>query len=618
MEYFGSTGTILEVDLTTGAIRQIPLTESMIRNDIGGVGISSRLLYENVQQGTDPLSPGNAILIGLGPLGGTVAPSSMRAELVSKSPLSGYIGWANSGYIASMLKYAGYDQLLIKGKASSPVYLKITDEHVEIKEADHLWGKDTWDATDMLCRECGEDHEVTCIGPAGERMVKFACPISNKHSAAARTGLGAIMGSKNLKAIVTRGTKGVRVADKKRFKRLAEEALRRFREKHALINEWRTYGFLAGFKDKADIDEYMRLRGGYYACISCPVACNAWVNIPDGEFAGLSYLASAPGTKIATVVGRKTPGLVRYDEIFKLADEINRYGMDYMSFAGMVNLLADLHKQKILSPRDTDGLDVAGNPGDVRKLAAKIAFREGIGDTLAEGMRTFCHRIGEGAEDLDFSIKGIEAGSAVGGRLGGTETWGFSTNLRGAYMERSTSISFRKRSRNSYVRYCGAIGVPGEYIDRVCDGPEGFSLPRLTKWVETYSTIQSCLGLCRRPPVSQVYDVDFMAEILTAATGINYTAADLLKCGERVWTTQKCFNLREGMTKADDRLPARFLPLTLGGFQVNETTQGELLREYYDEWGWDPNTGVPTRKKLVELGLDHLAGDLDTGDILSL
>ncbi|MFC1895373.1 aldehyde ferredoxin oxidoreductase N-terminal domain-containing protein, partial [Thermodesulfobacteriota bacterium] len=325
MKDSGYAGQILEVDLSQKSVEKTPLDEALARDFIGGIGISTKLLYDRIDPGIDPLSPGNVFVIGSGSLGGTLAPTSARAEIVAKSPLSGFIGWANTGYsVANLLKYAGYDQLVVTGASENPVYLKIDDDDVEIRDAGHLWGKDSWETTDMLWEELGKDYWVTCIGPAGENLIRFACTISQKHSAAARTGLGAVMGSKKLKAIAVRGTKGIKVADKKRFLTLVEEAINRFKAKEKLVMAWRTYGFLAGFLPVVDAEEFLRLKGGSYACLSCPVGCNAWVNIPDGRYAGLSYLASAPGTKL--LVGGDN--FERYDEIFKFLELLNRYGMD--------------------------------------------------------------------------------------------------------------------------------------------------------------------------------------------------------------------------------------------------------------------------------------------------
>ena len=243
---------------------------------------------------------------------------------------------------------------MVTGAAENPVYLKIDDDDVEIRDAGHLWGKDSWETTDMLWEELGKDYWVTCIGPAGENLIRFACTISQKHSAAARTGLGAVMGSKKLKAIAVRGTKGIKVADKKRFLALVEEAINRFKAREKLVMAWRTYGFLAGFLSVVDAEEFLRLKGGPYACLSCPVACNAWVNIPDGNYAGLSFLASAPGTKII-VAG---DNFKRYDEIFKFLEVLNRYGMDVFSTFAILDFAKDLFKNGILTKGDMDGLDL--------------------------------------------------------------------------------------------------------------------------------------------------------------------------------------------------------------------------------------------------------------------
>lgn len=610
-DYYGYAGNILEVNLSDYNIKKTSLDETLVRDFIGGVGINTKLLYDRIEPGADPLSPENVLVIGSGALSGTLAPTATRAEIMAKSPQSGLIGWANTGNsVANMLKYAGYDHFVVTGAAASPVYVKVDNDDVTICDASHLWGKDTSETTEMLWDELGKDYQVTCIGPAGENLVRFACPISQKHSAAARTGMGAVMGSKRLKAIVVRGTKGIMVSDKKKFLDLVEEAVNRFRAIEKMVMGWRTYGFLVGFLSVADAGEYLRLKGGYYACHSCPVACNAWVNIPDGKYAGLSFLASAPSTKI--IVDYAQGGTLRkYDEIFKLMEWQNKLGIDIFSAMTMGNFAINLYQSGIIGKVDTDGRELKRDPETMLFLTRKMAYREGIGDILAEGMHKAAINIGKGAEKYDISIRGVDATIAKGGMLGGTETFGFVTNHRGGMMERSTSISFRPRKRENYLSYCSTIGVPDEAINRVCDGPEGVNVPRLTRYTEDILTLVPMQGLCRRAPVTQVWDINLHAAFYSAATGIERTSKDLLKCAERVWNLQKCFNIREGATRIGDRFPDTALPMKLCGKTLDKDTMDEWLNEYYEERGWDVETGIPNKGKLVALGLEGVARELE-------
>ena len=614
MKYYGYAGKILEINLSDKTIEKIPLDPQLAADFIGGIGISTKLLYDHIEPGIDPLSPGNVIIVGSGALGGTLAPTSARAEIVSKSPLSGFIGWANTGYsIANPLKYAGYDQLVIKSASENPVYIIVDNDEIEVRDASHLWGKDTWETTDILWHELGKDYWVTCIGPAGENLIRFACTISQKHSAAARTGLGAVMGSKKVKAIAVRGTKGIEVADKKRFLELVEQANNRFKEREKLVMAWRTYGFLAGFLPVVDAEEFLRLKGGYYACQSCPVGCNAWVRIPDGKYEGVSFLASAPGTKILA----SGDIFKDYPEIYKFLELLNRYGMDAFSTYAMINFAKDLYKNNIIDKKDIDGLNFSKfNPEVVTALTQKILNREGLGDVLAEGMEQAALKIGQGAEKYNFSIRGIDATAAKGGAQGATETFGYVTNHRAGMMERSTSISFRPRKRESYVKYCKAIGVPEEAVNRVCDGPEGLNVPRLTRYTEDILTLVPMQGLCRRAPVTQVWDINLHSQFYTAATGNFVNDKDLLTCAERVWNLQRCFNIREGAGRKDDKFPEQLLPMKLGGKELNKDNMDIWLNEYYDERGWDVDTGNPTKEKLLELGLSDAVNELKLMRIL--
>ena len=609
-ENYGYAGTILEVNLSDRSVNKIPLDETLARNFVGGIGISTKLFYDRIEPGVDPLGPGNVLVIGSGSLGGTLAPTSARAEILAKSPLSGFIGWANTGNsVANMLKYAGYDQLVVTGAADGPVYLKIDDDDVEICDATHLWGKDSNETVDSIREELGKEYQVTCVGPAGENMARFACIISQKHSAAARTGMGAVMGSKKLKAIAVRGTKGVKVADRKKFRSLVKEAESRFADREKLVMAWRTYGFLAGFLKMTNPEEFLSHKGGYYGCKSCPVSCNAWMNITEGKHAGLSFLASAPGTKIVVDL-ISGPFMKKYDEIFYIHDTMNKLGMDYFSTMALCSFAINIYKDGIISKEDTGGLELKGDTATIEALARKIAFREDIGDILAEGLTKATAKIGNGAEKYDISIRGIDASITRGGMLGATETFGHVTNPRGGMMERSTSISFAKRPRESYVKYCQAIGVPEEAVDRVCDGPEGHNTPRLTRYAEDILTMVAMQGLCRRAPVTAVWDLGLHADFYTAATGLEITDKELLKSAERVWNLQKCFNIREGATREDDRFPKRAMPMKLGGKLLDENNMDEWLNEYYDERGWDKETGRPTKEKLADLGLEGVGQDL--------
>ncbi|MFC1982514.1 aldehyde ferredoxin oxidoreductase family protein [Chloroflexota bacterium] len=619
-EFFGYAGSRLEVDLSKGSIRKIPLEEGLVEKFIGGIGFSTKIIYDLMEPKTDAFGAENVFAIGSSPLSGTLAPTATRAEFAAKSPESGLFSWANTGgSVSNMLKYAGYDHLAITGAADKPVYLMISDDDMEIRDASHLWGKDTWETDDILKAELGKEYVITCTGPAGERLVKFATPVSNKHSVGARTGLGAVMGSKKLKAIAVRGTKGVKVANKKNFLALVKEATKRFEARENLVQAWRTYGFLAGFKGMYDEEEFFKHMGGYYACQSCPIADNAWINIKEGKYAGLSYLASAPGTKllIATKLPG-TPGFEHYDDMWKWLELVNRWGIDAMATIAMLNLIRHLYENKVIIKEDIDGLDPTRNdPEMIMALTRKMAYREGFGDILAEGMHRACAMIGKGAEEYDISIKGVDAETATGGALGATETLGYITNSRPAFMERSTSISFAKRKRESYVAYCKSIGVPEEVIDRLCDGPENLNPPRLLRYVEDIQTLIAMQGLCRRAPVSQVWDLAFHADFYSAATGREATPKGFLKAAERVWNLQKCFNMREGATRKDDRFPKQLLPMTLGGIVVDETTIDRLLNEYYEERGWDVEKGIPTKKKLTELGLEDVAKELEERGLLT-
>ena len=335
---YGYAGNILHVDLTSGAIRKEPLSAELAKTFIGGLGINSKLAYELIKPGIDPLSPENVLIFGAGPLVGTLAPAGGRTDATGKSPLTGFLGVANAGNsVAAMLKYAGYDHLVISGRAQKPVYLKVFDEDIEICDASHLWGRDILETTDAIWAELGNCW-VNCIGPSGEKLVRYACIMGNKRSAHSRTGLGAVMGSKNLKAIAVRGTRGIAVADEKRFMNLVNGMLEAI-SKSPLVQPWRTLGFVMAFEGYSAMgyfttknasqgypempqtfsqEEYLqRIAKTSYACLACPLGCKTVVGVKGGKYEGLTLQVSSLGAQVGY---HSFPAVENWEEVAKCVE----------------------------------------------------------------------------------------------------------------------------------------------------------------------------------------------------------------------------------------------------------------------------------------------------------
>ena len=632
MSFHGYAGHILYVDLSSKKVRKEQLSEELMRNYIGNLGINTKLAYDLIKPGTEPLSPENHIILGTGPLGGTVAPACSRSNANYMSPLTHLFGSANSGdSVALMLKFAGYDHLVISGKAQGPVYLKIDDDNVEILDATHLWGKDVFETTDSLWAELG-DNWVNCIGPAGENQVRFAASVTNKHSLYGRTGIGAVMGSKNLKAIAAKGSKGITVADRKGFMKIVEGLLEKIKTSPA-TELWREFGFVVafpayggtglfercnyaeGFADlakafsKEEYRSHVVKRG--YACPSCPVGCKQVVEIKDGRYAGLNYRVAALGSQVGYHI---LAGVENWDEVVKCVELENKYGLDSTSLGSVVGFAVELYKKGIITKKETEGMELDWGGETTRALTEKIVRREGIGDILADGVKAAAERFGSEAHQYAGHLKGLEMTLGVRGRLS-TENFGEFTNPRGGHLERSPSLTFIPRKPKVFPPFSAGIGVPEERIEKVCEGPEGFNVSRLTRWVEDYNTVLASTGMCHRTPVTQHFNLQIITDLYRAATGIEISPAELRQAGERIWNLQRAFNEREGADRKADIPPWRTLnePITIGDKEYAPVTKDKanrLLDEYYEERGWNIKDGRLTKEKLDELGLSDVASDL--------
>ena len=624
---YGYAGTNLFIDLSNKKIIKEPLDLKIAQDFIGGMGLSTKLLYDILSSNSSfnrNSSPQDPLIFGAGPLVGTLAPASSRVEALFKSPLTGLMGSANSGNsVGFMLKYAGYDNLIITGKAEGPVYIRINDDDVEILNAQHLWGKDTWEATDRIWQDLGKDYWVSCIGPAGENQVTMAAVINNQSGSFSRTGPGAVMGSKNLKAIAVQGTKGLEIAERKRFQVFIDGYLKKFREfRH--LQPWRTLAFTMGLEPYASKGffakknwregygdlmeyfpdkEYLKRKRSYDACPSCPLGCKDWILLPDGKYQGLSFRISSTGAQVGW---HTQPVVENYDEVIKCVEMENRFGIDSTSATSAAAFAIDLFERGIIDKRQTGGMELKWGSESYRELLRRISYREGIGDVLADGVAKAHERFGKDAQKYAVHIKGLELALGLNGRLC-TENFGQVTNPRGGHLERAPSITFTPRDREAFPKFGKAIGIPDSKIEKVCDGPEGFNVARLTKWVEDYNTLYQCLGICHRTPITQYYSLRAFAEVYSAATGFDVNGEDLRQAGERVWNLQRLLNIKCGLGRKDDNFPEKFMSesITICGKSYGPIPRNEvqkLIEEYYEERGWD-REGIPTQDKLEELGL---------------
>jgi len=617
---FGWAGTVLNVDLTRGRIKKEQLSLEFARKYLGGKGFNSARLFDLLSPGVDALSPENVIMFAVGPLAGTLYPGNTRLTVTAKSPLTDIFGDTNiGGSVGAELKYAGYDQLLVFGKSKKPVYLWIDGGEVELREASHLWGTTTWEAGLAIRQELGDPEiQILTIGQAGENLVRFANIISPLGRAAGRTGMGAVMGSKNLKAIAIRGTRGVKVAQPQEFFRVCKEStVKGTSEPHydalrgggspmwadlfmpaggAGVKNYRKTMFpnwlaLSGERMQAGGEFNVRKR----ACFSCPVCCSGFFNVRSGEFAQAFGRCPEFGT---TEIGLRCE-IDNLPALLKTGQLCDQYGIDVVSGQQMLAWTMDCYSMGILTKEDCDGIAPEwGNYNAVIELIHKIAKREGFGDLLAEGERRAAETLGRGSEKYMYHIKGL---APVIGDPRTNKVFGFPyfTATRGAD-HLSANVM--------WIPYLLSGSELGKKV--MAEWEEG----KATTVLENVSCIIHSAETCTRTGGS----FELIAKALSTATGITFSVEELLTTGERIYNVQKAFNSREGLRRKDDYFPVHQRiaaePVADGPYQGEVLNLDPLLDDYYEARGWDKETGLQTVAKLKELDLDFIIPELKKVD----
>jgi len=618
----GYAGKILRINLSNKTSREEPLAEEMARDFIGGAGFGIKHLFDEVRPGIDPLGPDNKLVFAPGPFTGAGVPCASRMAVTGKSPLTGAVGMALSGgEFPTEMKFAGWDAIIIEGKADKPTYVAITGKVVRFHDADCSWGTLTSDCQQIIKNELRDQNvRVCCIGPAGEHLSKIACMI-NERRAVGRKGLGAVMGSKNLKAIAIRGTDSVAIASQEKFKIAHAAMLKAFKDSPVLYPEFSHHGTpmvtdLTGAmgvlpaKNWSATGEFVPVEGigkdaqatrkvGKEHCHDCPVACSQLKVAKTGEYAGI--LTEGPDFETVYSFGSGV-GIDEVDPIIaadRLADEL---GLDSISSGVTISFAMELFEKGILTLDETDGIDLRfGNDEAMMKVLRKMAFRDGLGDLLADGSLAAAKRIGKGAEKYAMQIKGLE--------LPGYDVRGLKAHGLGF----ATSYTGADHCRGYAFQEVFGVPIPWE-VDRFAIEGKG----KLTIWNQDIRTVTlDCAPMCAflldmAVPATACQN---MARLMEAVTGLSFTPEEIQKVGERVNNLAKAFNLREGFTRADDTLPERLMnePLKAGaskGQVISREDLDTMLDEYYSLRGWDIKTGMPTRAKLTDLGLAYVADAL--------
>lgn len=624
---------ILKVDLTSNStsVEEVPHGELM--EFLGGRGIAAKLLYELVSPGIDPLGPENALIFSPGTLSGTSAPSSGRTSVTCKGPATGlYLKVSGGGHLGPELKYAGYDYLVIQGAASRPVYLWIDDDQVSIRDASHLWGRTIREADRLIKAEVGDqDVETALIGQAGESQVLFANIMLSVYNSASRGGVGAVMGSKRLKAIAVRGRGALTVSDPETFyqstvqlrKALAEDpsskGLYQLGTVGGVLREQEEGALTSCNFSRIGLDGVERIDGqhlvdagyltGRESCFACSTACHRFVR----SFSPTYGDVEAVGPELETAMALGANCTVADTEVLIKANELcNDYGMDTISAGHVISWAMECYERGLLNQESCDGLELRfGNGAAQLEMIRRIAFREGpLGDLLANGTKQAAEQVGGDSWKWAMQVKGLEQ-AVTDTRVAKGYALSFAINPRGPdhlMTELIAELGYSEGGREVVEKITGSK----EYAD-----PDMIEKrAELVCWHEDCYAATDALGFCAFTSTS-AYAVTpaNMAELMGHALGFELSEEQLMMAGRRVVTLERCFNVREGARRKDDTLPWRAMhePVPSGpkkGMITDQASLDTMLDDYYSLHGWDPATAIPKQETLVALGLAELCSDI--------
>ncbi len=614
----GYTGNILRVDLTNEKITIDNPEDIFYRRYIGGEGFVAYYLLNELKVGIDPLSTENKLIFANGPLTGFAIPGTGRNSVGAKSPLTGGFGEAEvGGHWGAELKHAGFDAIIIEGQAKNPVYLWIKDREAEIKDAKHLWGRVTGESEEIIKKELNDQFiRVAQIGPGGENLVRYACIINDLRNAAGRTGMGAVMGSKNLKAIAVRGHNKLEVNNKEKLKAKIREfnevAYKPYRgyfeygtgygvmEQFATSGNLPTRNFRDGdFKDARALDPgVMKDEIGLKmeSCYACPIRCKKVVEI--GEPWNVDPIYGGPEYESIGAFGSNC-GVSDLKAVCKANELCNKYSIDAISTGVSIGFAMECYESGILNDDDTNGIKLNfGNAEAVVRLVEMVAKREGLGDILAEGVKRAAEKLKKGADKYAMHVKGQEIPMHEP-RLKQGLGIGYAVSPTGA--EHMANLHDSAIASERAIAAHSAIGIlePLEINDI------GIKKVRALVYFTNWRNLLNALLICYFTP----WDYVDIPEIVRAVTGWYTSSFELMKVGERITTMARAFNIREGLTKKDDRLPERFFqPHTSGALAetaINQNDFKNAILNYYRMMGWDED-GIPTKSKLEELELEWI------------
>lgn len=606
---YGYNQILLRVNLTSGKISREHIPDDIVKEYIGGRGFVAKYMFDELHEKADPLGDENKVFIAVGPLSASFLPSSGKIEFGSKSPLTGGYGDSNmGGHLSAEMKSAGYDMIIIEGKSDTPKYLYIENDEVELRDASAYWGMGSLDTEEVMKKDLGEDFQIATIGPAAEKLIKFSCVTHDFGRQAGRTGIGTVLGSKKLKAIVIRGNKDIKVAD-------PDALLKKGKEMYDTIfslpgyKEWAPYGtpditkwvnnsgvlptknFKYSYFEKAnqltghDIRNKILVKDK--GCFGCPIPCGKYSKVEKNNS---TYYVEGPEYETIALCGSNLL-LENIEDVAYINYLLDNYGMDTMSAGGVIAFALECIEKGIIKPEQIEYKDLRfGDMDSIEYLIHKIANREGIGNILAEGTKRASEIIGQDSQKFAIQVKGQEC-SGYDPRTAIGTILAYMTCDVGAHHNRAWAIT--------YDVQVGRFNQEGK-AEKVI-------------WMQHVRPMFDTFTVCRFPWIELGFSIEDYPNILNIITGQNYTWEDLIRMSERVWNITRAFWVRENKDfgRKYDIPPARFYEEpTLGGvvegMHVSRQDLDKLLDQYYKLRGWDEN-GIPTREKLEQLNLKSIA-----------
>ncbi len=623
---YGFTGKLLRVDLTKRKVTVQKLRDVDTRMFLGGRGLGTKILFEDLSPGIDPLGPENELIFMTGPIAGTTIPGNSRYVVMCKSPASGGLGEAHaSGFFAARLKFAGFDGIIFSGASKTPVYLWVHDGGAEIRDARGLWGKTTHETEALVKEEAKEPKaSVVSIGIGGENLVVYACTVSDLHRAAGRTGVGNVMGSKRLKAVAVYGTEKPSVADDVEVLRLTRDFTKRLlahegtmsMKKHGTpfgVPTLNAMGILPTENFKAGVfDGAMDISGETMTktilkrtdtCYSCPVGCIRVTEVKEGPYKGDFH--DGPEYETVASLGslcrnRNLPSIAKANHL------CNLHSLDTISIGNAIAFAMECYEKGLITKEDTGGIDLTwGNPDAIIEMTEMIARRQGLGNVLADGVEKAAKKIGKGAEAFAVEVKGVEVAMHEPRGKKGVGLMYMTANRGGVHTDATHDPSFERENvlpEVCLVKKLNRLELEGK-------------AEMIMKCQDVMGLINSMV-ICSftANPTFRPITVTDLLNVTNSVTGWGIDLPEFLRIGERINNLGRTFNVREGFTRKDDRLPKRLTEPLIGGScegqAITKEDQDRLLDEYYGLRGWNKRTGRPTARKLESLGLGFAAEEL--------